>query len=105
MALSFLGGSRNTPAFSNTVDFADLNNDGNLDVIVNTVLNSGSEITVLLNKGDGSFRAPLVFDDGILSGQGETGIADFNNDGKIDIVTFNKDPLSGALQFSVFLSQ
>lgn len=101
--LSFLGGSRNTPAFGDTVDFADLNSDGNLDVIVNTSLNSGSNITVLLNKGDGSFRTPLVFNDGILSSVSQTGIADFNNDGKIDIVTFNEDASSGALQFSVFL--
>lgn len=100
-ALSFLGGSRNTPVLANSVNFADLNNDGNLDVIVNTSISSGSNLTVLLNKGDGSFRTPLVFNDGILSG--ETGIADFNNDGKIDIVTFNEDASSGALQFSVFL--
>ncbi|HET9177651.1 MAG TPA: FG-GAP-like repeat-containing protein [Terriglobia bacterium] len=62
-----------------SVLLADLNHDGNLDVIAldqSTAAPSG----VLLGNGDGTFQSPLPFSAG---GQGVLG--DFNRDGKLDL--------------------
>jgi hypothetical protein len=61
---------------------ADLNGDGFLDLIT-IPPSSSSEITVLLNNGDGTFKAPVNY----FCGDSPTTIAvgDFNGDGKIDV--------------------
>ena len=70
---------------------ADLNSDGILDLlaVVDTGLNPPSSDlmayrnVVLLGNGDGSFRSPFVVLD---PGEGVLGIADFNRDGKPDLL-------------------
>ena len=74
------------------VVFADLNNDGYLDIIVNGWNNSvGTGYSaVYLNKGDGTFTKSTWTEDTSSSGQnqsGQTFVGDLNNDGYLDIVT------------------
>lgn len=61
---------------------ADLNGDGFLDLIT-IPPSSSSEITVLMNNGDGTFKAPVNY----FCGDNPTTLAvgDFNGDGKIDV--------------------
>lgn len=72
---------------------ADLNHDGNLDLIV---INAAcpddvcdDSVAVLLGNGDGSFQAPVNYS----TPPGPTGlvIGDFNGDGKLDIATIDRN--------------
>jgi len=67
---------------------ADLNGDGNLDLIVAGVdpLNGDWSYSVLLGNGDGSFQSPVFYPQS-SSGPGQPSIvvADFNNDHKLDL--------------------
>lgn len=75
---------------------ADVNGDGNPDLIVSNVPSgsisgSSAPLSVLLGNGDGTFQAPVTYDAG---GSGAAGIAvaDVNGDGKPDLVLANVAP-------------
>ena len=62
----------------------DADGDGDLD-IANSNSRNGGTVSILMNKGDGAFEAPIIFDGGC---NGEWGIAaaDMNLDGMLDLV-------------------
>jgi hypothetical protein len=68
-----------------SVIVADLNGDGNLDLAVTNF--SGSNVGVLLGKGDGTFSAPKTYHVG--EGPFTIAISDFNGDGYQDLATGN----------------
>ncbi len=63
----------------------DLNNDGNLDVVVR-----GSYLYRLFGKGDGTFTQPVEISE-YYSSPGQTQIADFNGDGLADLAISGED--------------
>ena len=68
---------------------ADLNGDGNLDLVVfgKVPLTEDWGYSVLLGNGDGSFQSPVFYPQNVATGSNfySIVIADFNNDGKPDI--------------------
>ncbi len=75
---------------------ADLNNDGNFDLVVanqGQSGGSGSSISVLLGKGDGTFQAAVNYAAGVRPHG--VAIGDFNEDGKLDLAVANEGVLQG----------
>jgi len=75
----------------------DLNNDGNLDIIVGTACVdqkcANGLVSVLLGNGDGTFQSPVQYQTDY--GPGPVAVADVNNDGKPDVIVVNLCPFVG----------
>jgi hypothetical protein len=69
---------------------ADLNGDGNLDLVVANLL--ANQLSVLLGKGDGTFSTQALYTTGFEPAG--IAIADFNGDGKLDLATSNNGTVS-----------
>lgn len=78
---------------------ADLNGDGKPDLVVANF--AGQNIAVLLNNGDGTFKPPVFYTTPQLNTPYAVVIADFNGDGKLDIVSGGEGGAGG--QVTVFL--
>ncbi len=69
---------------------ADLNGDGNIDLVVNDMNNNIADaIAVLPGKGDGTFPEKLGYRSGAIGTHTSIAIADFNGDQKWDICNSN----------------
>jgi len=66
----------------------DVNNDGNLDIVVidSSPANVPNNIAVLLGNGDGTFQAEKIFQEPNVLFLANIHLADFNHDGKLDLV-------------------
>jgi len=65
---------------------ADMDNDGNIDIVANTKAEENS-VTVWYNNGQGQFSASQPFANRVFG----IAIMDFNDDGKLDIFTGNAE--------------
>ena len=65
----------------------DFNRDGKLDLAVAGVLPGTNYISVLLGKGDGTFRTPVNYNVG--NAPNSIAVGDFNQDGKLDLAVAN----------------
>ena len=65
----------------------DLNNDGWLDLVVTD--STGNTIELLFGFRYASFQRPIRSTTGINTGPCSVAVADFNNDGRLDVVTAN----------------
>lgn len=75
-----------TNDYPNWIAVGDFNGDGKPDLVTsNGYFGEGSTVSVLLNQGNGKFGQ--YTDYGTASGSSSVAVADFNNDGKLDIVT------------------
>jgi hypothetical protein len=81
---------------SNGIVAADFSNDGMPDLAIAGHL-IGEQLNVLINEGNGVFSSPVG--SGVLMQPAEIRGADFNNDGKMDIVA--PDRVSGSGMFDV----
>jgi hypothetical protein len=87
------------PPYGGTVTgqiaLADMNGDGKPDLITLGTTNNGdyAELAIALGNGDGTFQTPTVIDfgDGSSLAYG-LAVADFNGDGKLDVVVTGSDP-------------
>ena len=73
------------------VAIGDLNHDGWADLVVanrGTAQGNGGSISVLLNKGDGTFERGLNYDRGGIFNS--VVIRDFNHDRRLDVATTNQ---------------
>jgi hypothetical protein len=82
---------------SNVILSADLNGDGNLDLVTS---NGSNGVAVLLGNGNGTFQSPQTFPTGGVF-PASIALGDFNNDGKVDVVTANFS--SGVASLSMLL--
>ncbi len=75
------------PMSGGAIRFADLNGNGLLDIITAGWVNDyGNFVCIYENKGDGTFQQLDMTGTGIAAArQGDIAIADFNNDGHLDI--------------------
>ncbi|HEX5412102.1 MAG TPA: FG-GAP-like repeat-containing protein [Terriglobia bacterium] len=88
------------PAYSSVT--GDFNGDGSLDVATMGFTTSGS-VSVLPGKGDGTFQNHV--DTPVGSGPSYSAAADFNRDGKLDLVVANTEPVMGNGRLSVLLGK
>jgi FG-GAP-like repeat/Abnormal spindle-like microcephaly-assoc'd, ASPM-SPD-2-Hydin len=77
---------------ASSVALADVNGDGNLDLLAGED-GSGGGIEVFIGKGDGTFQNPVVYG-ASLGGIDQVSVADMNGDGKIDLVVTNESSVS-----------
>jgi len=68
----------------------DFNQDGNLDIIANYVNGSDSGISLWLGNGDGTFQSPVNTSLPIYFQYGCGNAADYNDDGKLDLLCFSQ---------------
>lgn len=68
------------------VQAADLNKDSHLDLVA---VGAGGEVAVLLGNGSGNFGTPKFFSNPSTRSRSSV-IADFNKDGKLDVVVANR---------------
>ena len=88
-------GTFQAPAVVGTVNaggsaivLADINGDGKLDIV--SPNSPTGNIAVLLGNGNGTFKAPVISGtQNLTQGFLFTAVADFNGDGKLDVVTTN----------------
>lgn len=84
--------SYGTGATPQSIDTGDLDNDGRVDIVVaNRDDDTGS---VFLGNGDGTFQTRRDF---ALGDAFDLRLADFNNDGRLDIAAFSSDPADDTL--------
>ena len=83
---------------------ADLNGDGNLDVIVPDPVNAA--VAVLYGKGDGTFENVVEYAAGVAgqTAPGSVAVGDFNKDGKPDIVVSSSNAYGVLGGISVLLN-
>jgi len=80
-------------SFSPFIALGDLNNDGNLDIVVGSAFGASDGngvVTVLLGNGDGTFKPPAEYETGHVPTA--FALADVNGDGQFDVVALNDCP-------------
>ena len=84
--------SISTGHFERVVALGDFNEDGNLDIVLQSY---SAFVTILLGHGDGTFSAPVDYNaggtTGLYDGQTSLIVGDFNHDGHLDVANLVRD--------------
>ncbi|MFZ0685302.1 MAG: FG-GAP-like repeat-containing protein [Terriglobales bacterium] len=79
----------------NAIAVGDVTGDGKADVVATVTTAGGgcpdNHVAVLAGSGNGKFKAPVYYSTGVTVQSGVGALADFNGDGKLDIVLSNAD--------------
>ncbi|MGO9541545.1 MAG: FG-GAP-like repeat-containing protein [Terriglobales bacterium] len=77
------------------IALGDVSGDGKADVVANMTNSGGgcpnNEVAVLIGSGNGKFKKPVYYSTGVTVQSYAVTLADFNGDGKLDIVVSNAD--------------
>ena len=89
--------------FMNAVAVGDFNQDGKLDFAASGP--SGSQLSIYLGNGDGTFQPKKIVSDSTSSGENIQGLAaaDLNHDGKSDLVEIIGNTASGGTILQVWI--
>lgn len=90
--------------FFNAVAVGDFNQDGKLDFAASGP--SGSQLSIYLGNGDGTFQARKIVTDSTASGENIQGLAaaDLNHDGKTDLVEIVENKALGGDSVQIWIS-
>lgn len=90
---------RTESMYSLSLEVADVNGDGNFDLIVPDGcmnIDNCTGVGVLLGNGDGTFQPVRTYDSGGFYAS-SVAVADVNGDNKLDLLVANWDPMVGVL--------
>ena len=85
------GGTCGKTLAPSAVTAGDLNGDGQLDLVVanSLVVDGGSTVSVLVNKGNGTFATRVLYP--VSAGPRAIAAVDLNGDGKLDLAVANAE--------------
>ena len=83
------------------VALGDLNRDGNLDVVTSNASGGAGATSVQLGNGDGTLQAGVLFATGSATKPTTVSLADFNNDGNLDVATAQPEDSTPASPIAV----
>jgi flagellin len=78
---------------NSSLTLSDINKDGKLDLITG----GPSGVQINLGNGNGSFQASVSLSAGVIENIDDIGVADLNNDGRLDIAVWLNGASSGTL--------
>ncbi|HET9501934.1 MAG TPA: FG-GAP-like repeat-containing protein [Hymenobacter sp.] len=84
--LSWAGTNVPVTSFATGLCTGDIDNDGDLDVLVAGMAGFNTSIGILLNNGQGQFQAAPTFTPGIYAMIGQLVLADIDGDGDLDLL-------------------
>jgi uncharacterized protein (TIGR03437 family) len=99
--LQFVSEAQFATAAAETIAIADVNGDGNPDILTGTAFPHSAGLQVLLGSGGSSFQPPATYDISSSLFVSSMAIADVNGDGKPDAILASSSPSAGKI--SVFL--
>ena len=85
-----------------SVDYGDIDNDGDVDFVLSVNKFSGETVAIYLNDSLNNFSKLSSFDINALNSAVQVKLVDLNQDGKMDVLGLNNNKLTAFLQNDIF---